>query len=296
MAKEGASQVQAPVSGACLSIPREPRWQGRISVRCSWAWPTPLDPCTGADARRTAPAVVVLRNSRATPQTPQRTDPPARPNTMVALEQSALPTLRDRADFPSCGVVASLLGHYPTASAPPCLRGNLPRSRPRRILRQARNAMGETRMKNRSRSLLGFAAAAACVCLCAGLCAAAADRYDAAVAHAGRSAADVKRDALDHPAEILRVTGIGPGMRVADVLAGDGYYSELASYLVGPKGHVLLINNAAFDTFSDGDRQKRLEGGRLPNVEHQTVDLNDMHLPRGTLDAVLLIKVYHDLY
>jgi len=45
--------------------------------------------------------------------------------------------LRDRADFPSCGVVASLLGHYPTSSAPPCLRGNLPRSRPRGILRQA---------------------------------------------------------------------------------------------------------------------------------------------------------------
>jgi predicted methyltransferase len=149
---------------------------------------------------------------------------------------------------------------------------------------------------NRSRSLLGFAAAAACVCLYAGPCAAAADRYDAAVAHAGRSADDVKRDALDHPAEILRLTGVGPGMRVADVLAGDGYYSELASYLVGPKGRVLLINNAPFDVFSDGDRQKRLEGGRLPNVEHQTVDLNDMHLPRGTLDAVLLIKVYHDLY
>src|SRR6202030_3015830 len=48
-----------------------------------------------------------------------------------------LTTRRDRADFPSCGVVASLLGHYPTASAPPCLRGNLPRSRPRGILRQA---------------------------------------------------------------------------------------------------------------------------------------------------------------
>src|SRR5258706_12777938 len=60
------------------------------------------------------------RESRATPQTPL-----------------SLPTLRDRADFPSCGVVASLLGHYPIASAPPCLRGNLPRSRPRRILRQA---------------------------------------------------------------------------------------------------------------------------------------------------------------
>ena len=43
----------------------------------------------------------------------------------------------------------------------------------------------------------------------------------------GRSAADVKRDALDHPAEILRLTGIKAGMHVADVLAGDGYYSEL---------------------------------------------------------------------
>ncbi|HLZ97752.1 MAG TPA: hypothetical protein VKP66_07350 [Steroidobacteraceae bacterium] len=149
---------------------------------------------------------------------------------------------------------------------------------------------------NRSRSLLGLAAAAACVCFCPGLRAHAADRYDAAVAHEGRSAADVKRDALDHPAEVLRLTGIAPGMRVADVLAGDGYYSELLSYLVGPKGQVLSINNAAFDAFSDNDRQKRLEGGRLPNVEHRTVDLNDMHLARGTLDAILLIKVYHDLY
>src|SRR6266481_2293196 len=71
--------------GACLSIPREPRWQGE-----------------GADARRAAPPVVVPRASRATPQTPL-----------------SLPTLRDRADFPSRGVVASLLGYYPTSSAPP---------------------------------------------------------------------------------------------------------------------------------------------------------------------------------
>ena len=75
----------------------------------------------------------------------------------------------------------------------------------------------------------------------------AADAYDAAVAHAGRSDADVHRDSMDHPADILRLAGIKPGMRVADVLAGDGYYSELASYLVGPKGKVLMINNAEFD-------------------------------------------------
>ena len=68
------------------------------------------------------------RTSRATPQTPL-----------------SLPTLRERADFPSSIVVASLLGPGPTASAPPRLRGNLPRSRPREILRQAPSLQGSAR-------------------------------------------------------------------------------------------------------------------------------------------------------
>ena len=62
------------------------------------------------------------------------------------------------------------------------------------------------------------------LCFLPSVQASAADAYDAAVAHAGRSAADLKRDALDRPADILRLSGIKPGMRVADVLAGDGYY------------------------------------------------------------------------
>lgn len=124
----------------------------------------------------------------------------------------------------------------------------------------------------------------------------AADRFDLAVAQPGRSADDLQRDARDHPAEILRLTAIGPGMKVADFLGGDGYFSELSSYLVGAQGRVLLINNAAYDKWSDGDRQARLANGRLPNVEHQTVDLDHMNLAAGTLDAIILSKVYHDLY
>ena len=141
-----------------------------------------------------------------------------------------------------------------------------------------------------------IAAALCALCLFGVGRAAAADAYDAAVAHAGRSAADLKRDALDHPADILRLAGIKAGMRVADVLAGDGYYSELASYVVGPKGKVLMINNAAFDHWSEGPLQERLKSDRLANVEHQTLDLNHMNLAPGSVDAVLLIKVYHDLY
>jgi predicted methyltransferase len=101
---------------------------------------------------------------------------------------------------------------------------------------------------------------------------------------------------LDHPADILRLSGIGPGMRIADVLAGDGYYSELASYVVGPKGKIFMINNAAFDHWSEGPLEARLQSGRLGNVEHETLDLNHMNLAPESLDAVFLIKVYHDLY
>jgi predicted methyltransferase len=140
------------------------------------------------------------------------------------------------------------------------------------------------------------AAALLCTFLFAGSVSIAADRYDAAVTQAGRPANDSARDSLDHPAEILRLTGIKPDMKVADILAGDGYYSELLSYIVGPKGQVLLINNAAFDKWSEPDLDKRLAGNRLTNVTHRTVDLNDMKLPAASLDAVLLIKVYHDLY
>jgi predicted methyltransferase len=123
----------------------------------------------------------------------------------------------------------------------------------------------------------------------------AADIYDSAVTQPARPAADRQRDALDHPAELLRLTAIKPGMHVADVLSGSGYYSELLSYVVGPSGKVLLINNAAYDAWSDG-LNARLAGNRLPNVEHLTRDLNHLNLPPRSLDAVLLIKVYHDLY
>jgi predicted methyltransferase len=135
----------------------------------------------------------------------------------------------------------------------------------------------------------------ACALLAVSSLAFGADVYDAAVANPARSDTDRKRDALDHPADILRLSGVKPGMQVADLLAGGGYYSELLSYVVGAKGHVLMLNNAAFDGWS-ASWPKRVADDRLPNVEHRTIDLNEMNLGTGTLDAIFLVKVYHDLY
>ena len=77
----------------------------------------------------------------------------------------------------------------------------------------------------------------------------------------------MQRDALDHPAQVLRLAGIKPGMKVADIMGGTGYYAELLSYVVGPKGHVYLVNNSAFETWSEGNWKQRT--ARLPNVEHR---------------------------
>jgi predicted methyltransferase len=139
----------------------------------------------------------------------------------------------------------------------------------------------------------------ACALLSLGTVAAAADApdvYDKAVAASSRPADDLKRDAKDHPAEMLRLAGIAPGMRVADFMAADGYYTELLSNIVGPAGHVLMLNNAAYDKWSAPGWQQRIDKKRLPNVEHKTVDLDHMGLGSGTLDAVVMVKVYHDLY
>lgn len=124
----------------------------------------------------------------------------------------------------------------------------------------------------------------------------AADPYDTAVRHAGRSNDDVKRDALDHPADVLRLSGVKPGAQVIDFLSGDGYYSELLSYVVGPGGHVLMYNDPAFEKWSEGGAVKRVADNRLPNVEHRVAELNTLKFPPASVDAVFLVKVYHDLY
>lgn len=60
----------------------------------------------------------------------------------------------------------------------------------------------------------------------------------AAVADPARPDADRARDADRFPAEMLAFAGIRPGMRVADLVPGQGYFTRLFSVAVGPGGHV----------------------------------------------------------
>ena len=57
----------------------------------------------------------------------------------------------------------------------------------------------------------------------------------------GRPEAMVALDAGRMPAQVLAQSLIRPGARVMDVMAGQGYYSELLARHVGPKGRVFAI-------------------------------------------------------
>lgn len=123
-----------------------------------------------------------------------------------------------------------------------------------------------------------------------------ADVYDDAVATQTRPAKDRVRDVYRKPAEVLRFFGIEPGMKVFDVFAGSGYYSELLSYLVGEQGSVVLYNNVAWDRFIGKAVLKRLTGDRLPNVTRLITAPESLINRREKYDAAIFILGIHDTY
>jgi predicted methyltransferase len=131
-----------------------------------------------------------------------------------------------------------------------------------------------------------------------GVAAAPASIYTDAVAKSDRSKADRERDAREKPAEVLAFTGFKPGMTVADIFGGGGYYSELVANVVGPSGKVLLVNNAPYANFAGDDLKTRFpkDKNRLPNVERTTVESCNLLLEDNTLDAAMIVMSYHDLY
>jgi predicted methyltransferase len=63
----------------------------------------------------------------------------------------------------------------------------------------------------------------------------------AALRNPARPPFDIERDAQMKPAEVLAFAGVKPGMAVADLVPGYGYYSRILSGVVGPKAHVYMV-------------------------------------------------------
>jgi predicted methyltransferase len=152
-------------------------------------------------------------------------------------------------------------------------------------------------MRSPMHGVLCAALLAGCASLVPAASVAAADSvYGRAVATAGRSDQDRERDVRERPAEVLAFAGFAPGMRIADVFGGGGYYSELLSYLVGPTGRVLLVNDPGYADFAAEGLASRFKDGRLAGIARLVVPNEDLNLGQGTLDAALFVMSYHDLY
>ncbi len=68
--------------------------------------------------------------------------------------------------------------------------------------------------------------------------AAATDAVTAAVNEPSRPEADRTRDADRKPADLVRLVGLAPGKKVAEILPGGGYFTRIFSKVVGPQGVV----------------------------------------------------------
>ena len=137
---------------------------------------------------------------------------------------------------------------------------------------------------------------AANLCADAAVSEGAAGAIAAAIASPDRPQADLEQDARRQPQQVLEFLGVAPGMRVIDVMAAGGYYTELLARVVGVKGQVIAYNNPAYAKFADKGIAARYAGERLGNVRQITVDIEQLELRPASLDAAIFIMSYHDLY
>ncbi len=114
----------------------------------------------------------------------------------------------------------------------------------------------------------------------------------AAALDAQRAASERSRDEWQKVAEIFTAMGVRPGAVVADVGAGDGYFTARLARAVGAGGRVYAVDVSARTL----ERlRQRLAGEEIANVEVVEGAADDPKLPAGALDAVLIVNAYHEM-
>ncbi|RJS27283.1 SAM-dependent methyltransferase [Corallococcus sp. H22C18031201] len=113
---------------------------------------------------------------------------------------------------------------------------------------------------------------------------------------ADRLEADRALDAGRHPAEMLEFIGVRPGMKVAEMMAGGGYTTELLARAVGPEGVVYGHNPKwVLERFAEKPWSERLARPINQRVVRVDREFDAPLPPEATgLDAVVSNAIYHD--
>jgi len=119
-------------------------------------------------------------------------------------------------------------------------------------------------------------------------------RADRPVSNLGANgfSSETERDSVNEARTVMDLAGIAPGMTVADIGAGEGYYTVRLAQRVGRQGRVL-----AQDIDPDALRSLglRIERERLDNVSIKLGAVDDPRLPADSFDRVLLVHMYHEV-
>jgi predicted methyltransferase len=91
---------------------------------------------------------------------------------------------------------------------------------------------------------------------------------------------------------VMDMLGIEPGKNVADIGAGSGWFTVRASLRVAPSGTVYAVDiNPKAIQYID----QRAKKEQLQNIKTILSTPDDPQLPPDSIDAVLLLKTYHEV-
>src|SRR3546814_456372 len=91
---------------------------------------------------------------------------------------------------------------------------------------------------------------------------------------------------------VMDSADVRPNMTVADIGAGDGYYTVRLAARVGAGGRVLAqdIQPEVIERLAD-----RIARERLDNVSLKLGAIDDPRLPENSFDRVFMVHMYHEI-
>lgn len=103
---------------------------------------------------------------------------------------------------------------------------------------------------------------------------------------------ETQRDNRGEAQTVMDLAGLKPGMTVADIGAGNGYYTVRLADRVGEDGRVLAQD---IDRDALARLGRRIEREGLENVSIRRGEEADPKLPENSFDRVFMVHMYHEI-
>jgi ubiquinone/menaquinone biosynthesis C-methylase UbiE len=101
-----------------------------------------------------------------------------------------------------------------------------------------------------------------------------------------------EREEEEAPSKAIEALDLKPGMVIADIGAGSGYYASRLAKKVGPTGRVYATDIQP-GMIAILERRIKMEG--LTNVTPVLGAMDDPSLPAQSIDLAIMVDVYHEL-